>query len=221
MNRAYAQMLLRELALRGAMDRYVIISTKDVGKRIGISQQSASRWLSELETEGLIRRERFGKNMKVKITPAGINILKRIYYEYSAIFGIPKIIKLKGTVISGLGEGRYYIMKEGYRSQIREKLMFDPYPGTLNIKVYPNYVDNARNLREANDIILKGFVENGRKFGDVRAFFATIEGYMGALIIPEMSHYKDIVEIIADVSLREKFRLKDGDEVEINVYLLS
>jgi len=39
------------------------------------------------------------------------------------------------------------------------------------------------------------------------------------LIIPEMSHYRDVVEIISDVKLRDKFALKDGSEVELKVYI--
>ncbi len=121
--------------------------------------------------------------------------------------------------MSGLGEGRYYVMREGYRRQIREKLFFDPYPGTLNVKVYPTYRKKVAELREGDCVMLRGFTEGGKTFGRVKAFHATVNGYPGALIIPEMSHYRDVIEIIADVSLREKFGLRDGDEVEIRVYL--
>ncbi len=219
MNDAYAQRLLRELAMKGAIKGYVVVSTTDLGKRLGISQQSASRWLSELAEMGLIRKDRFGKNVKVKITPEGENILKRAWFEYLLIFGEPKVMTLKGTVMSGLGEGRYYVMREGYRRQIREKLFFDPYPGTLNVKVYPIHKKSIKELREEDCIILKGFSEGERTFGRVRAYHATLNGYPGALIIPEMSHYRDVIEMIADIGFREKFGIRDGDEVEIKVYL--
>ena len=35
------------------------------------------------------------------------------------------------------------------------------------------------------------------------------------MILPELTMYKDVLEIIADDNLREKLRLHDGDAVRI------
>ena len=42
---------------------------------------------------------------------------------------------LSGTVVSGRGEGRKYVELEWVKQQVKEKLGFDPYPGTLNLRL--------------------------------------------------------------------------------------
>jgi len=40
----------------------------------------------------------------------------------------------------------------------------------------------------------------------------------GAVIIPEVGGYPDnVLEVIAPINLRERFRLKDGDYVELSL----
>ncbi len=219
MNDCRIFMLLKELALMGSMNRYTMVHTYELGKRTGMSQQSASRWLSIMEEKGLIEKEKYGRNIRVKITPLGRVYLKKAHFDFTVIFGDSRKVELRGEVMKGLGEGRYYVMKEGYKRQIEEKLFFEPFPGTLNVRVYPNYRKRVKEIREGEFISLNGFEENGRKFGRVRAYFATLNGYPAALIIPEMSQYRDVVEIISDVKLRDRFNLKDGSEVELVIYL--
>jgi CTP-dependent riboflavin kinase len=51
----------------------------------------------------------------------------------------PLSVTLEGTVFTGLGEGAYYISKETYLKQLTEKLGFEPYLGTLNLKLSSDY----------------------------------------------------------------------------------
>ena len=44
-------------------------------------------------------------------------------------------LDVTGVLFSGLGEGAYYIMIKGYRKQFQSKLGFDPFPGTLNLRL--------------------------------------------------------------------------------------
>ena len=219
MRSSMIESLLKELALHGAINRYILVTTSQIGASLGISQQSASRWISKTAEMGLIRKESVGRNIKVKITREGLNILKYEFFRYLILFGSPAIITLKGIVISGLGEGKYYVMKGGYRTQIHQKLFFDPYPGTLNVKLYPEYIEKFGEILEHEPVILDGFSEGDRNYGRVFSYFATLNGTPGALIVPEMTQYRDTVEIISEYSLREKHRLKDGTNVEIKVYL--
>ena len=54
----------------------------------------------------------------------------------------------------------------------------------------------------------------------MKAFRCRIDGVDGAVIMPKRTHYsKDVLEVIAPVSLRERLGLKDGDEVEVEVLL--
>jgi CTP-dependent riboflavin kinase len=38
------------------------------------------------------------------------------------------------------------------------------------------------------------------------------------VILPEEQRHKDVIEVISDARLRTKFDLRDGDEVEIEIY---
>ena len=211
--------MLKEIALTGGRDGFVEISTSELGKKIGISQQSASRWLGELENNGLIQKKKLGRKISVKITRKGMDILRHESFDYRRIFESPKYLELTGEVITGLGEGRYYITRKGYYNQIKEKLFFEPYPGTLNVRIYPGDLEKVDLLRSIPGISLQGFVSQGRTFGNVKAFLCTINGVEAALIMPERSHYTDVVEIIANKNLRKKLTLKDGSAVDIVVYL--
>ncbi len=219
MNSILLLSVLRRLGMHGALDNHVHISTSELGTELGMSQQTVSRWLNELAKKGWIDKVKRGRNIYVRISPLGAGILKRAYFEYITIFGTPEIYELRGMVISGIGEGSFYMSREGYKKQVIEKLGFNPFPGTLNVKLHTKYVDVIERIREREGVLLKGFEENGRKYGRVHAYFATLNDYLGALVIPEMSHYKDVVEIISDKSLRKLYSLSDGAEVKIMVFL--
>ncbi len=133
---------------------------------------------------------------------------------------VGKPIVLKGKVVTGDGEGQYYLSLKGYRDQVREKLGFDPYPGTLNVLLDPESTERRSLLLFRKAIVLKGFEEGGRRYGEVLAYPAQVSGFWpSALIVPLKTHHPpSIIEIIAPVKLRNELRLKDGDEVTVRVY---
>jgi len=121
-------------------------------------------------------------------------------------------MKIKGTLTSGLGEGAYYMSKELYAHQFKEKLGFKPYPGTLNIIIQDNYITSIKEcLLQAKKIKGKG------KFGDVLYIEAKLNNKInGALIFPVKTHHSPkILEFIAPVYIRQTLKLKDGDTVTI------
>jgi len=211
--------ILKLLALHNAHKNFIEITTKKVGEECGFSQQTASRKLKELVDLELLKVRKSGKRIAVKLTKRGADLLKREFIDYQKIFELNEYVEITGEVVSGLGEGKYYIMKEGYYRQIKEKLFFEPYPGTLNIRVYPKDIHKVETLKNLPGICIKGFVSEGRTFGNVRAFLCTINGRDGAVIIPERSHYTDIIEVIAEKNLREELNLEDGTPVEVVVFL--
>lgn len=120
-------------------------------------------------------------------------------------------MRLRGKVASGLGEGRYYISREGYRRQFSEKLGFDPSPGTLNLKL-----DEPFTIEDSDSIEIEGFSDEGRSFGGCRCLPAEVGGVRGAVVRPERTGYPpDLLELIAPVNLREALSLSDGDEVDV------
>lgn len=216
-------MLLYALAKMGAYHEPIKISTTKFAEKIGLSQQSTSRYLINLEKKGLIHRIISRDGSLVRISKAGGDLLREVYLDLNMIFaGKPRSITIKGEVFSGLGEGAYYISQEGYRRQFIEKLGFDPYPGTLNLKISNEKGLVLRTMLNAYPgIDIKGFKNKNRTFGSVKCFLATINDYeRGAVVLAERSHYSEnVLEIIAPVCLRERLGLKDRDEVKVEIFI--
>jgi len=216
---------LLKLAEMGAHRRTAKISTEYLAGKLGISQQTASRYLIELDNKGWIKRTITPEGCLIKITDGGVKELQKLYSNLRFLMeaAYPPSITLEGTVFTGLGEGAYYISKEQYRKQFLEKLGFDPYPGTLNLKLTTDYDVKARSELEAYPAIeVEGFKNEDRTFGHVKCYPVIIENKVkGALILALRSHYDvSVVEIIAPVFLRKQLKLKDGHKVKVEVLTL-
>src|SRR5947208_15253062 len=122
---------LYRLAEMGAYQRNVPYSTSLVAKSIGVSQQTASRRLIEMEKLGLLSRSAEGRNQTVRITKEGLDSLTQMYRVLRSVFEAPKAeVEISAVVFSGLSEGAYYMGMEGYRNPFRCELVFDPSLGT-------------------------------------------------------------------------------------------
>jgi riboflavin kinase len=209
----------------GAHRRVARISTEYLAQKLGMSQQTASRYLIELDDKGWIERTITAEGCLIRITDSGVKELQKLYsnLRYLMEIAYPPSITLEGTVFTGLGEGAYYISKEQYRKQFIEKLGFDPYPGTLNLKLTTDYDVKTRAELEAYPAVeIEGFVDENRTFGSVKCYPVTIENKeRGALILALRSHYDaSVLEIISPVPLRKHLKLKDGHKVKVEVLTL-
>ncbi|CAB3288850.1 Riboflavin kinase [Methanocaldococcus lauensis] len=122
---------------------------------------------------------------------------------------------LEGKVVSGFGEGKYFLSIPQYKESFKKILNFEPYEGTLNLKI-----DNEFEINKFKYIETEDFEYNGKKFFGVKILPVTIlinnEKIYGAIVCPKKTHHsKDIIEIVAPINLRKKFNLKDGDSVKI------
>jgi len=216
---------LLKLAEMGAHRRTAKISTEYLAEKLGASQQTASRYLIELDKNGWIERTITLEGCLIKITDVGIKELKKLYSNLRILMeaAYPPSITLEGVVFTGLGEGAYYISKEPYRKQFIEKLGFEPYPGTLNLKLATDYDVKTRSELEAYPAIeIEGFRNEDRTFGSVKCFPVTIDNKVkGALILALRSHYDaSVIEVVAPVFLRKHLKLKDGHKVKVEVLTL-
>ncbi|MCL4344920.1 MAG: DUF120 domain-containing protein [Candidatus Thermoplasmatota archaeon] len=191
------------------------VSTSDLGGMWDVSQQSASRFIIEMEKEGLIKRRITSKCQEITIEEKGMDMLYDVYGLLSEILENERRIEVVGKVKSGLGEGRYYVSKKPYVTQFTEKLGIVPFPGTLNIKINPEYEGTLRQIRGRRGILIEGFSSDDRTYGAVKAFRCTIMGIKCALIFPYRSIYRDVMEIISSEYLRDKLDLKDDDSVKV------
>ncbi|MEJ5328078.1 MAG: DUF120 domain-containing protein [Candidatus Bathyarchaeia archaeon] len=216
---------LIKLAEMGAHRRITKTSTEYLAEKLEISQQTSSRYLIELERKGWIQRTVTPEGSLIKITDEGARELQKLYVNLRFLLEAtyPPSITLEGTVFTGLGEGAYYILKEPYRRQFIEKLGFDPYPGTLNLKLTTDYDLKARAELEAYPAVeIQGFKNEDRTFGLVKCYPAKIDNKVkGALVFALRSHYdKSVLEVISPVYLRKQLNLKDGHKVKVEIFTL-
>ncbi len=151
--------------------------------------------------------------------------LKKLYSNLRLIFeaAYPPSVTIEGILFSGLGEGAYYVTKERYRKQFMERLGFDPYPGTLNLKLTTEYDVQTRSELESYPAIeVQGFKDESRTFGSVKCYPAVINNKVkGAIVCAMRSHYNtSVLEIIAPIFLRGRLKLKDGNKVKVEILTL-
>ena len=129
------------------------------------------------------------------------------------------INKIEGIVTSGLGEGTFFMSMEHYKKEIKNRLGFDAYPGTLNLRIEEKMSFAKQNSFFQNPIKIDGFKADNKKFGGATCYKAKIKNINGAIIIPEINKYKNkgVIEFIANINLREKLKLKDGDIIKISL----
>ncbi len=204
---------LKRLAVMGAHRGQISLSSSILASTLGTSPQTAARRLSLLEEQGYLVRKVTSKGQRVRITEKGWLRLQVEYQEYRSVFEGESMAIVRGKVTVGLGEGQYYISREGYRAQFLQSLGFAPFPGTLNIKLDEPFVPVAKRA-----IKIEGFQDEGRTFGGCSCYKIRLKGIEAAIVRPERSSYpENLVEVIAPVSLREALGLANGDEVEVTI----
>jgi len=201
------------LLRNGAHRTPVSLTTTDIGDALGMSQQNVSRRLMLLEREGKAERKRGG----VLLTEKGVGEIRELLAMLQNSFDSK--LQMAGIIADGLGEGEFYLSRPGYSRQIREKLGFNPFPGTLNIRLDQKGVELRRRMLQLEPIIIDGFRENGRTFGDLFSYKAAVDGVDCAIVVPSRTHHsQQIIEVIAPVNLRKRLRKKSGDGVAIRIW---
>jgi len=210
---------LKAIAVRGGCRGPIFVSTQSIGEMLGISQQTASRRLKGLETAGLITRALSADGQHVTVTKAGEEVLRREYQEYCRIFSEGgESYQLSGAVVSGIGEGKYYMSLKPYKEQFAAALGFEPYPGTLNIKLSPSSVTIRKRVDALDWTRIKGFSTDGRTFGDARCIPCRIGTIKCGIVLPGRTHYpEDLIEVIAPIALRRKLGVEDNDSINVEV----
>ena len=212
---------LLELLVGGAKDKPIPLTTGMLASRLGKSQQLASKHLEEMEKEGLVERIKSGGKTFVKLTKKGTNTGESLHVTLKQVFGeTVQGLNLTGKVFSGLGEGAYYVSLAGYKKQFKSKLGFEPFPGTLNLRLV-SAVDRKirRDLNTSNGIHIDGFKDGKRTYGGAECFRSLVNGKVKSaiLVIERSIHDDSVIELIAPVRVRDQFKLKDGDSVSISI----
>lgn len=206
----------------------VEITTTELGNMIGRSQQSASKYLVELEKARLLERTKAGHKFRVIITDKGVEEVLNLYETIKGSLELrdKSGLQLDGKVVSGMGEGAYYVSLGGYRSQFVEKLGYEPFAGTLNLKLLNQSSIRMRSLIDNYPSkFVRGFSDSTRSYGWVKCYPAILnEGALdrAAVIILERTHYDNsMLEVIAPVCIKDSLGIKNGDVVNVLVPMAS
>ncbi len=123
---------------------------------------------------------------------------------------MPKKLRIRGVVTSGMGRGSYYVSLPQYRKFFESLLGQRVFEGTLNIKL--------RNARWYNIGLERNKYSPPDGHGAIYYALAFFRGERILLIRPARSvHGDDVVEIVARSNLRAKYSLKDGETITIEL----
>ena len=203
------------------------VSCAALGDRLDASTQTASRRLQTLESAGYIERDVVGDGQWVRLTDAGEAALRAEYADYRRLFESDVGLALRGTVTGGMGEGRHYITLPGYAEQFRERLGYEPFPGTLNVDLTEESVRRRGEMAGIDAVQIDAWEDEDRTYGAASCYAVTLaadgETYETThAIVPDRTHHDDDqLELIAPNSLRDALDLDDDDEVEIRVEATS
>jgi riboflavin kinase len=210
------------LSQMGALRAQTQISTTALAQELSVSQQTASRYMVDLEKQGYVERYPSSQGTQIKVTQSGYAILETLYLSLKMLLQEqPRTLEFDGVLVSGLGEGSYYVQLQGYSEQFTQKLGFTPYPGTLNLRLSSDHFWVKKELDSLPAIIITSFQTQRRTFGQVKCFRATINGAeQGAIILINRTHHDDrIIEIIAPKNLRKTLKLTEGNRVHVSISL--
>lgn len=214
---------LTELLSKGAKNNFISITTSSLGKNIHRSQQAASKHLLELEEGGFIERIMSGRKVSVKLTPKGYDQIADLFnLLQKSLESVPSAIELRGTLVSGMGEGAYYMSLKGYTKQFDAKIGYVPFPGTLNVKLdKKEHVEALRQLNSFDGVKIDGFSDGKRTYGWVKCHHCILNDKIDCeLILLERTHHDNsVVELIADADIRKKASLKTGSKITIKIPL--
>ena len=130
-------------------------------------------------------------------------------------------IIIKGRVTTGIGGGRYFTQLMWARKQFIERLNFDPYPGTLNLKLEDEEdLQKFTALRKMPGIEIK---PKSKEYCIGKCFMAIVENTIkGAVVIPLIEPYNpDILEVLSPIGLRDALKLNDGDIIKVRIQVTS
>jgi hypothetical protein len=120
-----------------------------------------------------------------------------------------------GIIERGTGQGAYFTQVDWVREQCRRELGYEPFPGTLNVRVKEGDLERLDAFLRDPDFEL---VPDDPAFCSARVKKVTVNGLPAALVIPAAGvriHGKRVLEILASSSLKASLGLEDGDPVTV------
>jgi len=125
------------------------------------------------------------------------------------------VISLQGVVTSGLGQGAQFMAVPWVRDAIRTLIGFDPYPGTLNLRLPDaDTVSTWREIQNGPAVVL---IPPPPESCGARLYRVVVAPDIdAAIIVPDVTRHRDgTLELIAAVHVRTRLGLRDDDGVTL------
>lgn len=215
--------LLLELAKQGCTRSPVKIDKTLIASNLEISAWTLNKWLRESIELGYVQVTPRSRRGSYVLTPKAIGELSSLLGVLSSCIKGVRRVTLSGRVFSGLGEGQLYTSLDEYREWFRQLLGFEPYPGTLNLKLDPESIAKRKLLESYEYLRIPPISGENKNYCGAKVFRAIVNKSIEAgVVIPDKTVYgPDVLEIVSKVCLRKALALKDGDVVRVEVLLSS
>jgi riboflavin kinase len=216
--------LLFYLSKMGALQG-ISKTTTELAEELPPSQQTISRRLNSLREKGFIMKTIKGSDVLIKITESGKLVLNQVYQDLKNALIEKAREHYYGHVQTGLGEGKFYVQLPEYNVQFTNILKKPPFPGTLNIVLESeNLEDFYYSLSQQHFVTIDGFESSIRSYGSVKCFKVHLssngeskdEVECFLVDIRRTSHQKGTIEIVSSLNLRNKLQLADGSIVRVS-----
>jgi phosphoglycolate phosphatase-like HAD superfamily hydrolase len=118
-------------------------------------------------------------------------------------------IKVKGELYSGLFKGEYFTQLDWVKRKMIEKVGFEPFPGTVNLRVSMEDFAFFIAIKDEGEIL----IPPSPQFCEAKLLKVNMNGIDAAAIFPEKKvwSYVDTLEIMAPVFVRKTLGVRDGD----------
>lgn len=128
-------------------------------------------------------------------------------------------LRFHGRVFSGMGRGAFYVAHPAFMPKFERLLGYQPFPGTLNLRLTsPAEIEARRLLGEEEGCSIPASKFGGQEFSSAKCFPGRMGDVGVVLTIPQMTAYdQTVLEVMARVRLRDVLGLEDGQVVELEV----
>ncbi|MBN2157364.1 MAG: CTP-dependent riboflavin kinase [Candidatus Lokiarchaeota archaeon] len=215
--------LLFNLSRMGALNG-ISKSSTEIASLLSTSQQTISRRLKKLRDSGYIMKSLEEDILQIKISEKGKTALNSVFQDLKKILVEKGKQQYYGQVQTGLGEGKFYVQLPKYHEQFKDILNDSPYPGTLNISLAPEYLEDFYyTLSQKSHHKVSGFESEERSYGSVKCYDILLntngksKNEVECLLVDirRTSHQKGTIEIVSQFNLRDMLHLIDGSLVKI------
>jgi riboflavin kinase len=114
-----------------------------------------------------------------------------------------------GVVSDGAGQCSQRLTKDRYGKGLKEELDYQPYPGSLNVRL--SYNHNLIN----EQVAWVGEYKNTK--ADYQFWRAWIGDRVCHAMVPGNRGWRNVIEVVASSKLRDTLKVKNGDIVNVDV----